>query len=150
MEPIPLSPEQRQELTQLAETLDEKLRSAGAVGAEQAFGLGFVLGIVPLGVVLMILFAFKVISLIFTIILGVLSVIILVTLAALLSIRARANAVGNVYSTSVGTEIAQYLASHAMTRLQFDTLVYQILSQDAPLLAYLSPSLAEGDDTQKE
>lgn len=145
-----LTPEQEDELTLLAEELDEVLRSAGAASAEAAFGIGFGLGVLPLGVLILVLFATRVIDLISTIILSALGVMILVTIATSLSVKARANTIQKAFNTSVKDEIAQYLAGREMSRQHFDTLVHQLLPPDAPLQAYLSPILPPDNDLSEE
>jgi hypothetical protein len=128
---------QLQELTQLAEDLNEVLRASGASSAEQAFGLGCGLGLMPLVLIIGALLVFQVIHIILAILLVVMSSLIVVGITAFLSQRARQNGMERAFQTRVAGEIARYVQQTGMSRAQFDALVCDLLPGDAPLRAYL-------------
>ncbi len=131
------SPEINSELALLAERLNETLRLSGAASAEQAFGLGFSLGIGPILVVLLVLFLFKVINIILAFILLVMALLAIVGITMLAAQQARTNGIRRAYQTNVQAEIDQYLAQYNLTRPQFNRLISQILPEAAPLQAFL-------------
>ena len=136
MEDIP-NPEVSQELSLLAERLNETLRSSGAASAELAFGLGFSLGMGPILVILLVLFLFKVINIILAFILLVMALLAMVGVTMLAAQKARSNGIRRAYQTSVQAEISQYLAQNNLTRAQFNRWVSQTLPEAAPLQDFL-------------
>jgi len=141
-----LAPDQVDELQQLATTLNDKLLSAGSSSAERAFGIGCGLGLLPVIVVAVILYVLGVINLILAMILGVLSILFLVSFASLLASIARANVVKRTYQSDVIPAIEKYLHDSGMNRVEFDTLVAEMLPREAPLQAFLSPIRQEEFD----
>jgi hypothetical protein len=131
-------PDPPEDLAQLAERLNEILREGGAGNAEYAFGLGCSIGLIPFLLVLVVLFFFKVINLILAFILLVMGSLALVGISMLAAQRARASGIRRAYSTSVESEIVQYLAVNELTRAQFDRAVSRLLPHDAPLQPFLT------------
>jgi hypothetical protein len=140
-----LTPEQLQELKNLVERLNEKLRAAGSGSAEQAFGIGCGIGILPSILIITILLIFGVIDLILAAILVVVAALALVGISTLLALKARANATRRIYQRDIEEEILQYLRIAELSRPQFDTLANQILPEGAPLQEFLAPEFA-GED----
>lgn len=138
METPPLDSSQSQELSSLAERLNESLRLSGASSAEHAFGLGCTIGLTPILVILLVLFIFKVVNLILAFILLGLAILAMVGIAMLAAQMARQNGMKRAYQMGVEAEINQYLAQSRLTRPQFDFLVSGLLPEDAPLQAFLS------------
>jgi hypothetical protein len=126
------------DLVEFAESLNETLRQGGAGRAEQAFGLGCSLGLIPLLLVIVLLLVFKFINLILAFILLVMGALVLAGVSMLAAQQARQNGVRQVYITSVEVEINKYLAQSHLSRTRFDSLVSQVLPQDAPLQAFLN------------
>jgi hypothetical protein len=141
-----LAPDQVVELQQLATTLNDKLLSAASSSAERAFGIGCGLGLIPVIAVAVVLYVLGVINLILAMILGVLSILFLVSFASLLASIARANVVKRTYQSDVIPAIEKYLHDSGMNRVEFDTLVAEMLPQEAPLQAFLSPIRQEEFD----
>jgi hypothetical protein len=131
------SPDMNGELVLLAERLNETLRLSGAASAEQAFGLGFSLGLGPTLVVLLLLFLFKVINIILAFILLVMALLAIVGITMLASQQARTNGIRRAYQTNVQAEISRFLAQHHLTRSQFNRLISPLLPEAAPLQAFL-------------
>ncbi len=138
-EEIGLEP-QLPELADLAENLNEVLRASAASSAEQAFGIGCSLGLIPGVVGIVLLWVFKVINLILASILLVMVGLIMVGVAVFLSQLARRRGMDRAYQTQVKAEIAKYLNESGLTRAQFDQLVANLLPPEAPLQAYLFPT----------
>lgn len=134
-----LTPEQSQELRDLVEKLNEKLRAAGSGSAEQAFGIGCGLGTIPVLVIIAILYIFRLVDLILAAILIVVAALALAGISTMLAIRARSNSRRRVYQNDIEKEISQYLSEAELSRPQFDTMAYQILAQGAPLRDFLAP-----------
>lgn len=131
------TPDQSQELLDLAEHLNESLRLSGASSAEQTFGIGCTLGLAPILVILLVLFIFKVINLILALMLLFMGLLVMVGVAMLAAQRARQNGVIRAYNTDVKAEIDQYLVRSGLTRSEFDRLVSKLLPAGAPLQAFL-------------
>jgi hypothetical protein len=127
-----------QELTSLAERLNENLRLSGASSAEQAFGIGCSLGLTPILVVLLVLFFLKVINLILAFILLVMALLAMVGVGMLVAQQARMNGMKRAYRSEIVGEINQYLTQSGMTRPEFDLLVSKLLPDGAPLQSFLS------------
>jgi hypothetical protein len=138
MEPISTDSDTTQDLTLLAERLNETLRLRGANSAEQAFGLGCSVGFLPVLIVVSLLFLFRAVNLILALILLILGILVIVGVSMLISQQARTNGMRMTYEASVQPEINQYLAQHRLTRARFDTRVSQLLPHDAPLQAFLT------------
>ena len=134
-----LTPEQLQELKDLVEKLNEKLRAAGSGSAEQAFGIGFSLGTIPTLVIITILYIFGLVDLILAAILVVVAALALAGISTILAIQARSNSRRRVYQNDIEKEISRYLSETELSRPRFDTMAYQLLAQGAPLRDFLAP-----------
>jgi len=139
MEPDLLETEQTQDFNYLLESLNEKLRAAGAGSAEIAFGMGFGMGMLPALIIIGLLFVFKLINLILAFILIVMALLALVGVGMLIALQARRNAMQRVYQATVEPEVDRYLAQTGLTRERFDLLASQHLPADAPLQTFLKP-----------
>jgi len=145
-----LTPEQAEELSQLAENLDETLRAAGAESAEVALSLIVRLGFLPaLGVILLLLL-FKIVNIILAIVIMIFISFVLLGFSVLISEQARKNAMQQVYRRSVETEIAKFLGRHGVSRRQFDDRVSSLLPTGAPLANFLSPPAGDPAETETD
>lgn len=135
------------ELTQQVTAWNSRLFEAGSHYAERAFGLGCALGILPGLVILLVLWVTGIVNLILGLMLVLVGGLALTGIAGLLAYQARGNAIRRVFQETVAGEIAHYLANQPMDRLEFDRRAFLILPDDAPLRAFLEPSLPE--DTQE-
>ena len=134
-----LTPEQTLELQQLAEALNDQLRSSSSSGAEKAFGLGCGLGLLPVLGIILILWLFDVLSLIPGLLLSVIGMIALLGVSLLLAQVARQSSARRLYADEIEPEIAHFLSEQQIDRPFFDTIASQSLPGDAPLQAFLSP-----------
>jgi hypothetical protein len=134
-----LTSEQTRELAELVEGANEKLLSAASSSAERAFGLGCGLGLIPVAIVAIVLYSARLINLILAVLVGIMSVMFLVGVAALLSSIARANTLKRTYQREVEPQINSFVAQYNLTRQQFDTLASQVLPEEAPLQIFLKP-----------
>ena len=146
MDDPPSSTGETEDLGSRVERWNEALRARGAGSAEQAFGMGCSIGIVPLLLVVGLLFVFKLINLIMAFILLIMGFLVIVGVSMLIAQRARLNGITNTYQESVEPEIAQYLALNRLSRARFGTQVSQLLSQDAPLQAFLTQQEQDGNE----
>lgn len=116
--------------------MNEKLFSAGAGNAEIAFGLGCVIGIIPFGIVVLLLFilgmrgwaAFGIAFLI--------GILLITAISTYLASRARTGAIRGTYDREVEPAIQEYLGTHGIERHEFQQIMNQVLPQDAPLKRY--------------
>ncbi len=138
------------EITGMVEALDERMRSAGAGGAEVAFGLGCGIGLIPVVGVTVLLWFFSAVNLILALFILVVGMLALAGISILLANIARSNAFKRVYRMEVEPEIARYLSKEHLSRQEFDTLAFQALPPDAPLQGYLSPILPVEDSSAGE
>jgi hypothetical protein len=145
MQPLSEIDTQNKDLRQLAETLDNRLRATGAERAEQAFGLGCLIGILPSLLVLIVLLLLKVINIALVFILAVIVILIWVGVATYLSSYARMNAIRKTYHAETEGAINEFIASHNLSRIEFDRIVSRLLPKEAPLQHYLYPTLETGD-----
>lgn len=136
---VDLTEEEKNEFIGVVESLNEKLRSSGAGGAESAFGLGCGIGLIPVIGFILLLWVFGVINLILGMLLLVVGLLALAGVSILLANLARSNAFKRVYRTEVEPEIIQYLSRQHLSRQDFDSLAFQVLPLDAPLQRFLQP-----------
>jgi uncharacterized membrane protein YkvI len=141
-----LTPEEAQGLSQFTEEVNEELRAAGAERAEQAFGLGCAVGLLPAITLAVVFYLLPMVNIVLAIIFLLLIMLILVAIVMLLSFRARRNAIDRTYENKINSEIEAYIREHNLTRLQFDTLASGLVSEGTPLRGYLSPQESTKDE----
>ena len=130
--------EQHEALVQFVETANQELVIAGGSSAEQSFGLGCALGIVPLGIIVLIMYVFGVLNLIGGLVAMLVGLLALIGILALVSSQARFRGIANAYQRQVKPEIEDYLSSQGLAQAQFDAVADQVLTTEAPLRAYLN------------
>jgi hypothetical protein len=139
------------DLDQFADDLNEELRASGSGSAEQAFSVGCAFGIIPVGLIVFVLYITGIVSLILALFLALLGIVVLVAVVALLASQARDRATQRVYDEQVEPRIEAYLSSSGLSRSEFDSLLYNKLSDRAPLRKFLiSESTAIDSDQEKE
>lgn len=138
---IQLSPEASEELRQLAEALNEKLREAGSSSAERAFGIGCGAGLLPALALVLVLLLLQVINVIIAFTLLVLALLGLLGAGMLAASIARTNVIRRIYQEEVEPEIARFGAHHKLPRTTFDALAFPLLPEGAPLREFLAPPL---------
>jgi len=146
MMPEPINSNQSAELDQFADELNDELREAGSGSAEQAFSIGCAVGIIPVGLVVFGFYMSGVVSLILALFLFLLGMVALAAVVAFLASQARDRATRRVYYERVEPKIETYLSSTGLTRTEFDTILYNKLSDRAPLRAFLTPAPAGTDE----
>lgn len=124
---------------------DERLRQAGVGSAEQAFGMGCGIALLPTLAVIGLLLIFRVINIILAAVLLVMALLVLAGLGMLFANIARTNNARRTYETSIQPEIASYLQQTGMPRAEFERQVVALLPADAPLQTFLNrqPSLPQ-------
>jgi hypothetical protein len=135
----PLPEAQDIDLDHLVDDLNEKLRNAGSVSSEQAFGMGCGLGFLPIVLIAVLLLVFRVINIIQASILLVMGLLAVVGVGMLLASYARTNSIRRVHREIVEPEIGSYLTAHNLSRQDFDAAARLRLAGAAPLLAFLTP-----------
>lgn len=126
-------------LRELVLDWNESLRDAGAKGAERAFGLGCGIGLAPALIIILILFILRMINVILASMLVIIAILALIGLSSLGAYYAQLNNMRRVYNTDIEPEIRRLLVEYDMDRVAFDTLIYPMLPEKAPLSLYLSP-----------
>lgn len=129
---------------------NERLRDAGAQGAERAFGLGCGIGLLPILILIAVLFIIRLINVILAAILVVIAFLALTGISALGAYYAQVNNMRRVYRQEVEPEIALFLAEFELERQDFDTLIYPMLPERAPLSLYLSPVFPAQESAEGE
>jgi hypothetical protein len=132
------------------ERLDERLKSAGASYAEQAFGIGCSLSLVPLGLLLLISFllgARNGISLGLVAIIGILTAIALASWAAS---RARLGAIQQTFQRTILPEINTYLQSQGLEMDEFSTLVVEQMPEESLLRQQMAQQIRPDLSLQEE
>ena len=139
------TPQQAAELKQLAESLNDQLRSSSSSGAEKAFGLGCGLGLIPVLGVILVLWIIGALSLIPALFLSVIGLITLAGISLLLAQVARQRSAQRIFSAEIEPEIVTFLNDQLIDRQVFDNIASQSLPADAPLQDFLSPAQLETD-----
>jgi hypothetical protein len=134
-----ITPQQSEDLKELAESLNDQLRSSSSSGAEKAFGLGCGLGLMPVLGVILVLWITGVLSLIPALFLSVIGLIALVGVSLLLAQVARQRAAQRIFSTELEPEIIKFSSEQQIDRRVFDHIASQSLPADAPLQVFLFP-----------
>jgi hypothetical protein len=124
-------------MEELIENSNQTLVTSGNRSAELAFSVSCFLGILIGGILMVIIFiAFTriwTILAVIALILGLISILV----SSLLSSRANTATIGGTYEREVEPEIDRYLATHNISRVEFNRKAAEILPSNAPLLFYL-------------
>jgi hypothetical protein len=132
-----LSDFERQDINDLIKKSEETLTRAGSEGAEQSFGLGCLLGGLPLLAVIIILFLTGTLNIIMVFIAVVFGGLGITGAAALMASFARKRRVRDSYTFSVGPEIERHLKKNDIDRVLFDRLAGDITTDESPLRAFI-------------
>ena len=89
---------------------------------------------------------FGVVNLILALFLFLLGMVALAAVVAILASQARDRATRRVYYERVEPKIEAYLSGTGLTRTEFDTILYDKLSDRAPLRVFLTPAPAGIDE----
>jgi hypothetical protein len=126
-----------QEMEALIKNANETLAGAGAESAEQSFGLGCLLGGLPLVGGVILLYLWGTFSLIMAFIVFAMGTLALTGAAALLASFARKRRIRTTYLLSIKPEIERYLIKTQIARPEFERAAAVILPSDAPLLGFM-------------
>jgi hypothetical protein len=135
---------QRLELVELASSSNEKLENAGSQGAEQAFGLGCVLGGLPLAAVVFALYIWGILPFIVAFVVFVMGALVVLGGITLVAFNAKKRAMGETYRKEVSPDIQGYLRASKIQAEQFSNYISHSLPEDAPLRTFyivLPPSI---------
>jgi hypothetical protein len=151
-----LTDKRQKEVEQFGEELNEELRAAGISSAEQSFGLGCGLGLVPVSLLVLVLYFFNVVDLIPALVLLLLALLVLVSVASYMASQARIHRMDRYYQECIEPQIGEYLKRSQITRSQFNAYLFTCLADGAPLRDYLASEnpnevqLSEGMLEKKE
>jgi hypothetical protein len=134
-----LSPELKQELSNLAETSNQKLDDSGKESANQAFNLGCMIGIIPAAIVVLIGIIATRASWAIVALIVILMLMALLGFANLVAVISRSKTMDRVYRTETNPSIEKFLQDKSIQREQFDLLAWETLPEGAVLFKYLSP-----------
>jgi len=129
--------------------LDERLKSAGTSHAEQAFGIGCSISLIPLGLLLLVSFLLGARNGISLGLVAIIGVLIAIALASWVANRARLGAIQGTFQRSILPEINGYMQSHGMGMNEFHAAVVELMPEGAPLRGLITqkaqsdPSLLE-------
>lgn len=145
-----ISEQQRQELSELTATSNERLVQAGSQGAEQAFGLGCALGLLPLIAIVIGLYVWGVFPFLVALIAFVMGALVLLGGITLLSFNAKRRAIGETYRKEVGPDILAFLGRSKIQEEQFSLYVSDLLPEEAPLRSFHTVSRSSIDIPDQE
>ena len=125
---------------------NERLRQAGVSSAEQAFGMGCSIGLLPTLLLILLLWIFQVINLILAATLVVMALLVLAGVGMLVANIARRNNMRRSYQGILVPEITSYLQKAGLSRAEFESQAAALLPADAPLMASLSQQATSAQD----
>lgn len=140
------TPEQHQELSELAASLNEKLENAGQSAANQAFNLGCSVAVIPALIVMLIVYIVarsNWISIGGALVIVLLAVIGFANFAAY---RARTNTIARTYQRDIHPEIVRTLNKMELDLSGFNQAAREVLPVNAVLLRHLGPASTTGQD----
>jgi len=137
MEANPTSLQQNKILTDLAQTANEKLETAGQNGANHAFNLGCSMGLAPVAILVILAFILSKANWVLTAIVFTISGMFLLIFANLVAYLARSSNIARTYQRDVNPEIERTLKKMDLTRPEFDEQAGLVLPNDAILRNYI-------------
>ena len=144
MDKQPLTPEQIEYLTDLAISTSDELEASGASVTSRAFNQGCVVGLLPAGLFILVIYLVSGGSLTASALSCVLMLMALVIFANLAAAVARYNTNRRVYQERIQSELEASLASQGVSRAQFDLVALQVLPRQAALRDFITPPSPEG------
>ena len=137
MDDLPLTAENIDTLTMLAESSNGKLEAAAAASSSQAFNVGCSVGLMPGLIVILLVFFLTKGSIAATAIAILLVAMFMILFANGVAYISRINSIGHLYQEQVKTEIDQILQEEMLSRKNFAQVASQVLPRDAALQKYL-------------
>ena len=132
-----LSPEQVSLLARLAEVENTRLEDAASPVTHQAFNLGCLVGIVPGGIIVLLMYIMIGFSFIGAAMALVLMLIGLLAFANLAAMLARRNTIRRVYHDQSEAKIDRALNEAGLTNEQFNQIAHETLPAKSALFAFL-------------
>lgn len=123
----------------LAESINESLEDAAGEASNRAFNLGCLAGVLPAGLVLVIIIFVTGFSLIGAAMVLVLTVMGMMAFANLAAAIARKNTLRRTYHDSLQPQITRELSLAGASQADFDLAAYSTLPAGSPLLQFLTP-----------
>ena len=133
----PLTPEQEQNLAELAKSANEKLEGASQASAYRAFNLGCMLGLVPAALAALVAFFLIDFSWIAAVLTGLVMLLAFIGFAALAAVITRARRMDRVYQEEVQVEIEQALQANGTDVQAFSRVARAELPPNAAIGRYL-------------
>jgi hypothetical protein len=128
---------QEQDFGTFADGLNQALITAGTTFAEQAFGLGCSLSIIPIGLVLLVAVILGARNWITISLVGLAELLVALVIVSSLSIRARRRAIARVYQNESIPAIRRYIDEQGYSLDEFIGKVAERLPESALLLQNL-------------
>jgi len=132
------TPDIRQELTDLVESLNTRMMEDPADSAETAFNISCFLSLIV--IVVSTILALIFLHWVSAVILLVMTTMIATGISIFLAMRARSGNLVVTYNKVVEPQIETAMRQHDLTRPQFDEFAQSVLPAGAPLNHFLSPS----------
>jgi len=134
---------QEQDFGAFADKLNQTLVTSGTTFAEQAFGLGCSLSLIPMGLVMLAAIILGARNWITISLVGLAEVLIAMVITAFFSNRARQGAIARVYRDEVLPEIHRYLDEQQCSIDEFTGKVAEHLPESALLVQHLKNGLLD-------
>ena len=137
--------EEPDEIASLVEAWNETLESAGRASANTAFNLGFLIGLIP--AVIIVIVAFIGAEWIAAFLTSILMVLALILFSNLVAYIAKSKAIERTFQNIVSIEIKEYCDLNKLTLVEFNNLANQILPGGSAMLSYTIEAIQEEPDT---
>lgn len=137
-EGLPVGESPDYSIEELIDNSNQILVNAGSRAAEMAFNISCFLGIL-IGVILLVII-FIALTRVWTIlaVIALIFALISILVSSLLSSRANTATSDSTYEREVKPEIDRYLATHDVSRVDFNRKAAEVLPANAPLMFYLT------------
>ena len=113
--------------------LEDQLDEAGQISANRAFNLGCWFGLVPVGLLTVIIFFLSGSSWVVTLVSALMLMISLIALANLAAYVAKSRSISRLYDERVKSEIDAKIVEFSLSEGEFDSLVVETLPQGSVL-----------------
>lgn len=114
--------------------LEDQLDEAGQISANRAFNLGCWSGLVPVGLLSVVIFFLSGSSWVVTLVSALMLVISLIALANLAAYVAKSRSISRLYDERVKIEIDAKIVEFSLSKGGFDSLVVESLPQGSVLI----------------
>jgi hypothetical protein len=129
-------PSPQDEITAVIEALNTQLMDESAENAAHAFNLGCILSGLLVGVIVILVWLWRHWIAAFMALL--LTGLIAVSISTYIANRARANSISHIYEQNIQPQIQDILQQHKLSHDEWQALVAETLSEEAPLRLMVS------------